>query len=345
MPVSIPFKDPKTSEIRSLFAKDAFFYLYYLELRSSGLTLEVFPDYLNMQQRRHPKPTLEDLLSVVDTKAHKLTEIAQAILDRQPIVSTCYSVTAFYTHARKLTDEAYWHWFLISSMGDYYERAMVDNMIRRLYEDERIDLKPSIPTVAEWLDKNNLPPYDLTKTEADELIKVVFEAATGQTVDNNKVLKNIQKAMLDIMTQLSSYSIQFTRSINTDDIISINWPAIRLGIPMSSQKDHRYAETGVVLNDSDGQGKAKEAIGILPDEVATMRGAPIDKITPIPYDCSLTQDALAPMVSVVEDVLPMTTIDITYPGQDVAIETAMMLPGYTTFHNLPESGRKALKYH
>ena len=344
-PVSVSFKDPKTAEVRTLFAKDAFLYVYYLELRSSGLTVDVFPDYLNMQQRRTPTPSVDDLLSVTDTQKHWLRAIAQAIVDRQPAIRTCYSVSAFYAQARTLTDEAYWHWFLVSSMGDYYERAMVENMLRRLYEDERVDLKPSISPVSDWLAKNNLPEYDLTPTEAQELIRVIFEAGSGYVVDDTKVLKNIQKAMLDIMTQLSSYSIQFVRSINTDDIVAINWPAIRLGIPYASQKDHRTLESGVVVVDNTGYGAERCHYDALPDARATMRGAPVDALTPVPIDTGIVVDTKAVLMAVVDDLHPMLTIDITYAGQDNALEDGMLLPGYTTFNKLPESARKTLKFH
>ena len=37
------------------------------------------------------------------------------------------------------------------------------------------------------------------------------------------------------------------------------------------------------------------------------------------------------------------SLDITYDGQDEALDNKHLLPGYTTFHNLPESSRSRLK--
>ena len=37
------------------------------------------------------------------------------------------------------------------------------------------------------------------------------------------------------------------------------------------------------------------------------------------------------------------SMDITYDGQDEALDNKYMLPGYTTFHYLPESSRSRLK--
>src|SRR5690606_19373491 len=64
--VTVSFKDPKTSEDHTVFAKDAFAYFWYVTLYSNGYTFDTFPEYLNLHQRRHPKPTLSDLMSVVD---------------------------------------------------------------------------------------------------------------------------------------------------------------------------------------------------------------------------------------------------------------------------------------
>ena len=107
--VVITFKDPKTSEPRSLFAKDAFVYLQYILMNAEGLRFDVFFEYLNMQQRIHPKPTIEDLLSVVDYRERDLNQIAELILSRQPNITPCYSVSSFYELVQHLTDEAYWH--------------------------------------------------------------------------------------------------------------------------------------------------------------------------------------------------------------------------------------------
>ncbi len=343
--VAINFKDPKTSETRTLFAKDAFFYMYYVSLRADGLTVPVVPDYLNMQQRRDPKPSVADLLKVVPTKEHDLTAIAQQIWQRQPNIAPCYSVTAFNDLARKLTDEAYWHWFLIASTEDLYERALVENMVKALYEDVRMTPDVAPIDTETWLSQNSLPVYDLSHQEALELIRSIYQAATGGLVDNALVPKNIQRAMIAVMAQLSSYSIQFTHEINDSSILPVNWPAVRFGNQKASQADYRVIEAGTIVLDSSERSAASAEIGITKDLWLAPYPAAMQHYRTIVFDPSVDQVNRAVLRLSVSDPAPVHTVAITYPGQDSALEETMGLPGYTSFDRLPESARQSLKSH
>lgn len=341
--VAVSFKDPKTSETRTLFAKDAFVYLQYVLMSAEGLSFESFPQYLNMQQRIHPLPTPMDLLAMTDYTVRDLSDIAAMILARQPRIAPCFSVSAFYKQVEELTGEAYWHWFLISSMEDMYERAQVENMVKRLYEDVRMDYTLSTTDVSLWLNQNNLPVYDLSKSEAAALATTIYEAATGLTIDSAKMLKNIQKAMLDLMTELSSYSIQLTREINTEDLTLLNWPAIRLGNQKQSQQDHRNIDNGpLVLNASGG---SKDSVHIGADsEVITETKMTLSTYKMIAHiDASAVVTSGVGTSSSVEDYGPALSLAISYPGQDEALEEDMGLAGYTSFDRLPESARQKLK--
>lgn len=343
--VVINFKDPRTSETRTLFAKDAFFYMYYVSLMAEGITVPTVPEYLNMQQRRHPKPSLADLLKVVPTKEHDLAAIAQQVWKRQPNITPCYSVTAFNKLAQTLTDEAYWHWFLISSTEDLYERALVENLIKALYEDVRMSLDITPTDTEAWLAQNSLPVYDLSYKEAQDLIKSIYEASTGRTVDNTKILKNIQRAMIAVTKQLSSYSIQFTHEINDSRILPINWPAVRFGNQKASQADHRVVEAGSIILDSSEHGGATAEVGITKDLWLAPYPAAMQHYRTVVMDPSVDQINHAVLAVSVSDPAPVHTVSITYPGQDEALEEAMGLPGYTSFERLPESARLSLKSH
>lgn len=341
--VAITFKDPKTSETRNLFAKDAFVYMLYVQLTSEGLSFIEIPEWLNMQQRIHPRPTVEDLLSVVPTKERDLRAIAEEIVARQPVIAPCHSVSAFYEQVETLTNEAYWHWFLISSMQDMYERALVENMIKRLYEDERVAFDLSSRYIGPWLQANNLPLYDFDKSEADLLVKAIYEAGTGLVVDNAKLLKNIQKAMLGLMTELSSYSIQITRNVNSDDLVLINWPAIRYDEPRQSQSDHRVIEVGSLVMDSRSHGREFVHTGITPELAMAAEPCPSSYQKTVEVPASPVMIAGISQESSVDLLGAAPYMEITYPGQNAELERKMRLPGYTTFENLPESFRLKLK--
>lgn len=341
--VSISFKDVKTSEVRTMFAKDAFLYMYYIQLNSEGITFEEIPEYLNMQQRIHPRPTVETLLSVVPGKEHDLREIAELIVSRQPLVAPCFSVSSFHNYASKLTDEAYWHWFLISSTGDMSERAYVENMIKRLYEDVRVQFNVPHTRFDTWLQYNNLPAYDFSKEEADGMVKSIFEASTGLVVDGTRSLKAIQAAMIGLMTELSSYSIQITTDINEDNIIAVNWPSVRWGFPNHEQADRRMVECNVFVLDSSGEHHAEASVVTDIDSYSVPFPAVTSFEHAVEIDPTTTQESLSIVEVTATDIDPTHYADITYDGQNVELENAMFLPGYTSFDTLPETYRERLR--
>ena len=343
--VMINFKDPKTGEFRVLTAQDAFIYMFYIQSRADGIVFDKVPEYLNMQQRIHPKPRVEDLLSVVPTKEVELKGIAEAILARQPIIQPCFSVTAFYDLSLKIYEETYWHWFLISSMGDLYERALVENMVKRLYEDVRMKFSTTTQDIGSWLVSLNLPAYDYSREEALSLVKSLFETATGITVNETRLLKNIQKAMIELMQQLSSYSIQFTREINTEDIVVINPPTVRFGNQRLGQDIHRDLEVGVLVMDGRSHGKAYANIGTDIETRPIPKTCPSDLSRAVLIDPNLVTVALGHLETSCEAPSSVCYADITYEGQDAALEARMLLPGYTSFDKLPESARLKLKAH
>jgi hypothetical protein len=331
----VTFRDPISSEVYSLHALDAFFYMQYLAMRRDGFELFEIPEYLNMRQRRRPKPTVDDLLSVVDYKARDLRYIAEAIVAGQPSVIQCLSVDAFSQLVLKLYEESYRHWFIISSMEDYYERALVENMVHQLYEDERTEFNLGVAHVGEWLHAMNLPAYDYDRTEADLLIKAIFEAGAGIKLDGTKQLRNIQKALIDLMTELSSYSIQFVREINDTDVIIINWPAVRLGNQRLHMEYLVPVDNGVIVENAPCKATREIEIG------ATGKDAIIETYDIIPKDVVVTHDPIIDVQTAAiynfeyTDLNSGMLMDVSYTGQDSAIDDEFKVAGISVYQNLP----------
>lgn len=341
--VMVTFKDPRTSEPYTVFAKDAFIYLWYIQLSMEGLTFETFPEYLNMRQRRHPKPTVEDLLSVTDTTKYDLRSVAEWLVSNQPVISPCFSVSNFYDQTQRLTSEAFKHWFLVSEQNDPYVRAMVENMVHRLYEDERVVFDMDTPFIEEWLSQNDLPRFEFDRAQALELTKSIYEAGTGQTIDHTKVLKNIQRAMLDLMMELSSYSIQVVQEINDEDLILINRPGIRTSDPASQHSIVRYEKADTLVMEGRTQSHQRVHVG-------TKIGLESRPNTCYTELCHYTEidptsviEAIAGLQSLAEDKAPPAHCDIRYEGQNYGLEQQHLLPGYTSFDKLPESALIKLK--
>lgn len=227
--VVVNFRDPKSSDMRSMYANDAFIYLHYVALRSIGLELTNIPMYFNLKYRRFPLPTRQELIGVVDSSMKDREAVADALLAAQPKITPCFSTSMFFDMSHQVYEEAKRHWFLMANTHEMERRGQINGMVNKLYADELMVFNTPETSIAQWLSVNNLPEYDYTYEQAKELMAVIFTQATGLTIDSTKLLKNIQKAMIELMGELSSYSVQYIKEINLSNILPLNWSALRVG--------------------------------------------------------------------------------------------------------------------
>lgn len=335
-PCYVNFKDPKSSVTYTLTTKDAFIYMAVINLQHDGLTLSTVPEYLNMRQRKHPKPTVADLLSVVDHKSRDLTLYANALIAAQPVIEPCFSVETFHALIENLYAECFHHWFIISSVEDLYERGLVENMVHQLYEDELVKFSDAPQSLASWLAANNLPAYDYTHAEAELLIKAIFEAGSGIKIAETKMLKNVQRALIELLKELSSYTLQFIREINEDDLILINWPAVRLGNQKVHQSVTRVVETETIVMEATGSTSASEFAGSSPHNPAYTDADLASHPIEVPADTSMLHIATITTEICATDLDSMTVVNGSYAGQDEAYENKTGVLGSTIFRDLPE---------
>lgn len=249
--VVINFKDPKTSQVRSLYAKDAFIYMLYVSLGAIGIHLTHVPSYVNLKFRRSPKPSVAELMSVVDHSIEGIEQIAQDIWAGQPNITRCSSTSIFFQMSYQIFDEAKRHWYLLSNAHDVYRRAAVNAMVLKLYGDEHVSLSAVPVEIDEWLAGLDLPVYNFTPRQAQEYAAHIFTSATGIVSDETRKLKNIQHAMLSLLADLSSYTIQYIREINVSEIHPLNWAAIRGGGMKYGAQSDRHVPLNVRVSDKD----------------------------------------------------------------------------------------------
>lgn len=228
--VIVNFNHPITGDRISILAKDALIYYSYVMMTIMGYRPIKVPSFLNVKFRLHPRPSAELLYKdLVPSMFSDLKDIADSLIQPQPIIEQCFSVSGFFDLSYQIYEEAQRHWFLKSSVQDPFKRGIVAKMISRLYGIEDIVLYDGDLSMQAWLKSLTLPEFEGTGEEGLQLCKIIFEQATGYTVDDTKSLRSIQKAMTEIFTQLSSYSVQIMREINDSAIIPLNWAAIRTG--------------------------------------------------------------------------------------------------------------------
>ena len=265
--VAINFKDPHTSEIQTLFSDDAFIYWVYILMMSINAPITEIPDFISLRVQDLGFKTADDLMAVADNKYMGDRVIANWLAQNQPHITNCFSVSSFNKLGTKIFDAKMRQWYLRSRTEHMYERALVENMSYQFYVDAPITFADKGQPFATWLRTKSLPIINYTHDECLELMTNIFNASTGYVTDPTKIVKNIQRAMLSVMAQLSSYSIQFIQEINSNPIRPIAWAAIRLGNAYGIVTDHTYIDDEILVLDSSA--KMKDLSYIQVDRLAT----------------------------------------------------------------------------
>lgn len=220
-------ENPKTGDTLTLTVRDAFVVFLYAFNKARGLTLPNIPMLDAQFVRRQPTPTKAKLQSLVEAKLVS-DEIVNAALDALTPVKTYISTIAFYEAMLQVHSTQLYHRLLYVTQEHMHARAQVDVLVHHLYADVPCDIDAGQSYTA-WFAERGLDVPTFTELESDLLATALLSAATGVDNKATQSLKEMQAAMLRLMAQLSSYSVQYLQSINSDPIRVVEWPSIRVG--------------------------------------------------------------------------------------------------------------------
>lgn len=334
------FKDPKTSETRSLFVREALIYFVYVGLRSAGIDVKTVPSFLYSKARKERLPTVQELLSIVDSSLENMKEVAQDILGTQPIVTTCRSTHAFYEQSYAIYEQSKRHWYLLSNTHDMHYRGAIEAMILSLYEDKNVELQESGEDIETWLVRNNLPSYNYTTGQAQELLLNIFNSATGLTFDSTQLLKNIQKNMLALLSELTSYAVQIIREINDSKIRPLNWAAIRFGNMEFDASGQYYVDINNPIQKADVSTENDNVIDMQYSQVVSFENSLFQDIsvlgkTTTVAQYSMERDILIPM--------PRKFVEMSYSDPTLQSAVSSRYFGEERYMALTDAQKQQLK--
>lgn len=228
MPVYIRVPNPHTGVEMVMSTKNAYLYFLYAHWKLANVTMDTIPP-LFVQRR-----ILEE-----DFGVQKLTDIVDGELitsdEAQTVYDSRYQVGAVTTleEYRKTCQDA--HKQIILQHNFHYKeehlekRAYYEAMVTRLYADELMVHDQQDKSYPAFLAANGLAYEDLTLDEWQQLYESIYEKITGVDMTVTANIASVQKAMIGIMQQLSSYSIQLLTDINKDAIKTPHWEMLRFG--------------------------------------------------------------------------------------------------------------------
>lgn len=221
---------PKTGDYFQIPVRDAFITYLYCYNQSMGQSLEIIPDIMALEVRKDRVPRPENLWPLVERRYIKDHHIEKALDDNPPVL-TYISVDAFKDAVEAIYDRANEHRMEYVVEEHQVVRGQVQAITDHFYMDVPVTLVKGdeVRDYEVWFKDKGYDFPELTRLEHGLLAASLVQAATGLDLTNRRSLKEMQGAMLKLMGQLSSYSVQFIQNINAGPILVADDPTQRLG--------------------------------------------------------------------------------------------------------------------
>lgn len=281
---AVVVENPKTGDLLALEPLEAFIIFLYSYNAARGNVLPNVPIIEAVNVRRNPMPTRQELLSINDISVIDGDTIEKCYQGLEPLTEY-FSNAAYYRAVKKIHDGQLMHRFMYASRDQYIERALLMQVTGRFYRDFRCPLANE-QSYTTWFQSRGLDIPTFTEIEHDLLATSILETATGLNANAGVSLLDLQTAMLKLMTQLSSYSVQYLQSINTQPIKVIDWPLIRPGEIDIAGSDHVQVDMiNVRVEDIDARGSSTDELSL--DEIGNSFSAEVTSFAESEADLDL----------------------------------------------------------
>lgn len=223
----ITVDNPKTGAPLVLSVKDAFIVFLYSFSKAYGLEIHNLPVLPAHFVRKLQMPLRSEIEGLIDNQLRN-PAVVDALFRVVAPVGNYISTQAFYTDVKKIHKGLMDHRWIWSTREHKDERGQVEGAALHFYQHIDCDLGAT-QSFDDWFTERGLDIPSFSALEAGLLADILVSYATGANLNTTTSLKDIQAAMLRIMSTLSSYSVQYLQSINTQPLIVTDWPMPRIG--------------------------------------------------------------------------------------------------------------------
>ena len=239
---------PKTGERISLTNKEALLLYFYAYFAALNVTLVVPPVVVATRVTRQIKPPLAELMQTVDASVFSAAS-AEVIRVKQPPLREMVSTQAFYEFGRAVYACEEWQVRYIANHHGRMERAYAKNTVSGMYSDTKVVLGDGFTgTYAQWFSERNINIATFSVDDFTSLYTDIFRNATGMDRNAYVTTRSIQRAMMEVMKQLSSYSVQYITGITDSNIVFTNFDGVRLDIIRHESEGNYFGgEPGIVV--------------------------------------------------------------------------------------------------
>lgn len=231
----ITVTEPTSGAIISLTPKDAAILWIYCCSREYGIELRDIPPVMVHNVMRPMMPSYEELRASAPETFINRGDIV-VTLDHYVAPGKLISREAFQKYCHDVYSAAQAFRQMTAFCEDPRRRGYMENLCNRYFLRERVSLVSTPTTFQAWMSLRNLDFSTLNDARIAEFGEDLYAAATGTDLKDVTSMREIQAASIGIMTQLSSYSVQYIKEINSGPFETPNNVAIRFGV--NAEADH-----------------------------------------------------------------------------------------------------------
>lgn len=225
----ITITHPLNGETIPLNSKNALLLYTYAVYKLNGITDPCIPDYTIGLVPNKKRPTIEQLKSVIpDTTlvSNKwLTELIETFSPIHPIINTI----DFYEQVREQFTQL--NYLLDKAKTDEHLDATTYKIatVYQMYHTENVSFRTdSLKTFPQFISQLSFDEKGMLKQDWLKIATDIWKKITGLDNINIKSLNNTHRAMVGLMTKLSSYSVHYIREINETPLIATNFRSLRI---------------------------------------------------------------------------------------------------------------------
>lgn len=177
--------------------------------------------------------TLKEKVESSRITDQKITDL----IGSNPVPYTFTSSESFYSGCVDMHNEFMRRYRRLAKEANFISKAQLERIMGKLYYlRKECNMQPSGTLYNTWLASNGFVLDNFTSADFVSLGTNLVIAATNNEVNTTKKLASLQQAILEIMKQFSSYSVQYIYSINPANTLLLNVKSIKTDNQLSKAR-------------------------------------------------------------------------------------------------------------